>query len=59
VLLSQDVEVVTVVFLFDVKIHRLFFQEIYFGTLQAVTPIVIALNLIINIILFYCNSQAV
>jgi hypothetical protein len=59
VLLSPDVEVVTVGFLFDVKIHSLFSQKIYFGTLKAVTPIVTAPNLIINIIFFYCNSHAV
>jgi hypothetical protein len=58
-MLSPDVEVVTVVFLFYVKIHSLFFQEIYFGTLHAVTPIVTAPNLVINIIFFYCNSHAV
>jgi hypothetical protein len=58
-LLSSDVELVTVVFLFDVKILSLFSQEIYFGIVQAVTPIVTASNLIINIIICYYNSHAV
>jgi hypothetical protein len=59
VLLSPDVEVVTVVFLFDLKIQSLFSQEIYFGNLQAVTSIVTAPILITNIIFFYCSSHAV
>jgi len=59
VLLSPYVEAVIVVFLFEVKIHSLFSQEIYFGILHAVTPIVTAPDLIINIIFFYCNSHAV
>jgi hypothetical protein len=58
-MLSPDVEVVIVVVLFYVKIHSLFFQVIYFGTLQAVTPIVTAPDLVISIIFFYCNSHAV